>query len=104
MDCVDCVVDCIWLICWYSVLLLLDDVVPNAISELLLDDFVDDCTLCSEERFETLCVEVRNDIIETKPAEKKTRLAREMERATIYKLIYMYIIQEQTKKECRQGG
>lgn len=84
-------------------LLLLDDVVPNAISELLLDDFVDDCTLCSEERFETLCVEVRNDIIETKPSEKRTRLARDMERATIYKL-YMYIIQEQTKKECRQGG
>lgn len=85
-------------------LLLLDDVVPNAISELLLDDFVDDCTLCSEERFETLCVEVRNDIIETKPAEKKTRLARDTERAAIYKLIYMYIIQEQTKKECRQGA
>lgn len=40
---------------------------PNTISELLLDDFVEDCTLCSEERFETLCVEVRNDIIDTKP-------------------------------------
>lgn len=42
---------------------------PKAISELLLDDFVEDCTLCSEERFETLCVEVRNDIMETKPVE-----------------------------------
>lgn len=80
--------DCIWLICWYSVLLLLDDVVPKAISELLLDDFVDDCTLCSEECFETLCVEVRNDIIDTKPEEKRKRLVRAMERATIN--IYEY--------------
>lgn len=46
---------------------------PKAISELLLDDFVEDCTLCSEERFETLCVEVRNDIMETKPAEAKEK-------------------------------
>lgn len=97
--------DCIWLICWYSVLLLLDDVVPKAISELLLDDFVDDCTLCSEECFETLCVEVRNDIIDTKPAEKRRRLARGIEKATIYVYIkvYMSIIQEQTKEEMRQG-
>lgn len=93
--------DCIWLICWYSVLLLLDDVVPKAISELLLDDFVDDCTLCSEECFETLCVEVRNDIIDTKPAEKRRRLARGMERAAIYIKVYMNIIQEQTKKEMK---
>lgn len=93
--------DCIWLICWYSVLLLLDDVVPKAISELLLDDFVDDCTLCSEECFETLCVEVRNDIIDTKPAEKRRRLASVMERAAIYIKVYMIIIQEQTKKEMK---
>lgn len=83
---------CVWLSWWKSLLLLLlrlvvdadvdvvvvvvfddDDeaevisLMPKTISELLLDDFVDDCTLCSEERFETLCVEVRNDIIDTKP-------------------------------------
>lgn len=56
-----------------------DDVVdvvslmPKAISELLLDDFVEDCTLCSDERFETLCVEVRNDIMETKPEKKQEK-------------------------------
>lgn len=93
--------DCIWLICWYSVLLLLDDVVPKAISELLLDDFVDDCTLCSEECFETLCVEVRNDIIDTKPEEKR-RLVRVMERATIN--IYEYNTRTNEKgNECKAG-
>lgn len=97
--------DCIWLICWYSVLLLLDDVVPKAISELLLDDFVDDCTLCSEECFETLCVEVRNDIIDTKPEEKRRRLARVPERAAIYIKVYTYEYNTRTNErenEARQ--
>jgi len=42
-----------WLICWYS--MLLPTAVDIAMSELLLDDFVEDCTLW-------------NSRIETKPA------------------------------------
>jgi len=48
---------------------------PKAISELLLDDLVEDCTLCSDDRFDTLCVEVRNDIIDTKPANQRIQFS-----------------------------